>query len=319
MPVQITPLLPAHLPAAAEIVASRCRSMRQKAPLMPAQYGDASAYLDSLARTLESYPGAAAIQDGELRGFLIAFLLPEFHGQPAAYAPEWGSGTAGPDAGRIIGLLYQEMAARWVSTGARLHLLSLFADDQLGLSSWNHLGFGLTGADAVRSLAPINGAIPGLSICRATAEDVPLINQMDAALTAHMAAAPAYWLTGLDDYTDWFQEEENCLFIAFDGGEAVGFIALQPGHPDGCRVLDDPGGVKVSGAFTYAPYRGKGVASALLDHGLAWASASGYSRCTVDYETMNISANRFWPRYFQPVCYALSRAIDPRAGSWRPS
>lgn len=319
MPIEITPLLPAHLPAAAEIVAGRCRSMRRQAPLMPAQYGEAGAYLDSLRRTQESYPGAAAIQEGELRGFLIGFLLPEFHGQPAAYAPEWGSGAAGPDAGHIIGRLYQEMAARWVSSGAHLHLLSLFADDQLGLSSWNQLGFGVIGADGVRSLAPINGAVAGLNICRASAEDLPLISRMDAALTAHMAASPAYWLTGLDDYTGWLQEEDNRLFIAFDGQEPLGFIALEPGHPHGCRVLDDPAGVKVTGAFTYEPYRGRGVASALLDHGLSWAAESGYSRCTVDYETMNISASRFWPRYFQTVCYALCRTIDPRAGRWQPS
>ena len=319
MPIEIVPLLPEHLPAAAEIVASRCRSMRQKAPLMPAQYGGAGAYLDALQRTQQSYPGAAAVQDGRLRGFLIGFLLPKFHGQPAAYSPEWGNGAAGPDAGRIIGLLYQEMAARWVAAGAFSHLLSLFADGQLGLSAWHMLGFGLTGADAVRSLEPVNAAMPGLNICRAEAEDAPLVNHMDAALTAHMAASPAFWITGLDDYHDWFQDDEHCLFLAFDGQEAAGFIALEPGHPNGCRVLADPQGVKITGAFTYEAYRGRGVAAALLDHALAWAAESGYVRCTVDYETMNFVASRFWNRYFQTVCHAMSRAIDPRAGSWQPS
>jgi hypothetical protein len=52
----------------------------------------------------------------------------------------------------------------------------------------------------------------------------------------------------------------------------------------------------------------------LLNGSLEWARAEGYERCAVDFEPMNSLAARFWPKYFQPVCYSLMRKVDERIG-----
>jgi len=50
----------------------------------------------------------------------------------------------------------------------------------------------------------------------------------------------------------------------------------------------------------------------LLDHALKSAQTSGYERCSVSFEPMNVLGTRFWLKYFNPVCLSMLRQIDDR-------
>jgi GNAT superfamily N-acetyltransferase len=89
---------------------------------------------------------------------------------------------------------------------------------------------------------------------------------------------------------------------------------LEPGEACECALLSDTKTVNISGAFTIEAARGRGVAALLLDHALAWARARGCERCSVDFETMNTLAARFWMRWFEPVSFSLVRSLDERSG-----
>ena len=54
------------------------------------------------------------------------------------------------------------------------------------------------------------------------------------------------------------------------------------------------------------------IATALLDHALNSARASGYERCAVPFEPMNLLGTHFWLKYFKPVCFSVVRHIDDR-------
>ncbi len=58
--------------------------------------------------------------------------------------------------------------------------------------------------------------------------------------------------------------------------------------------------------------RNAGVATAVLDHALKSARESGYERCAVSFEPMNLLGTRFWLKYFKPVCFSVVRYIDER-------
>ena len=58
--------------------------------------------------------------------------------------------------------------------------------------------------------------------------------------------------------------------------------------------------------------RGTGIGTALLRHGFEWARSSGYTHCSVDFESANLPGSRFWLRHFEPVCHSLMRRVDPR-------
>ena len=68
----------------------------------------------------------------------------------------------------------------------------------------------------------------------------------------------------------------------------------------------------ITKAFTNECCRNRGIATALLNHVLDWARSKDYERCAVGFEPQNISASRFWLKYFQPVCCSMIRHVDER-------
>jgi len=107
-------------------------------------------------------------------------------------------------------------------------------------------------------------------------------------------------------------QARNALWLAYEGEEVVGCIGLGPANPDACAIIQDEKTASIVSAYTKERARGRGIATALLNRSLEWAQAEGYERCAVDFEPMNPLAARFWPRYFEPVCYSLMRYIDER-------
>jgi len=108
----------------------------------------------------------------------------------------------------------------------------------------------------------------------------------------------------------------NALWLAYRGGEVVACMGLEPSNPTACYIIRDEKTTSITSAFTRESERNQGLATALLNHSLAWARSVGYARCAVDFESQNIPAVRFWLRHFQPVCYSLIRWVDERiAGS----
>jgi GNAT superfamily N-acetyltransferase len=186
------------------------------------------------------------------------------------------------------------------------------ADDRQALEAWHWLGFGLINVDAVRPLTPLEGVVLDVEVRQAGLQDVAELSRLGRALERHEATAPTFWLHELQDFGGTLSEPGHAAWLAFDGGQVVGFIALEPGDDCDCALLRDAHTVNISGAFTIDSARGKGVAASLLHHALAWARVQGYARCAVDFEAMNTLAARFWMRWFEPVSYSLVRSIDER-------
>ena len=166
--------------------------------------------------------------------------------------------------------------------------------------------------DSVRPLTPLERSDVGIEVRRAGLQDARIVTDLGRALERHEAAAPTFWMHELGDFGETLGQPGNAAWLAFEGGQVLGFIALEPGEACECALLRDTGTVNISGAFTVEAMRGKGVAASLLDHALAWARSQGYERCAVDFESMNTLAARFWVRWFEPVSYSLVRSIDKR-------
>ena len=109
----------------------------------------------------------------------------------------------------------------------------------------------------------------------------------------------------------------DATWIAFLGGEAVGFLMTGPPGADGA-VLARAGErtASVGGAYVREDARNRGVATALLNRSLEWARSEGYDRYATDFESANVQAHRFWlGRGFRPVVHTVLRRIEkPNAG-----
>ena len=65
--------------------------------------------------------------------------------------------------------------------------------------------------------------------------------------------------------------------------------------------------------------RGLDIATRLLQRGVEWARTEGYVRCSVDFETANVQATRFWSRHFQIICRSLGRRVNPYIATVTPA
>lgn len=281
--------------------------------MLPARYQEADAVLDLLRDLSEEAEGVIAVQDGILVGFLMGFVIPEFMGKRSAYSPVWANGAALGQSRRIYEEMYTRISDRWIKDRCFTHVVSLMAHDRQGFEAWNWLGFGLINVDSVRQLAPLERGNVDIEVRQAGFQDARVLSELGRALERHEAAAPTFWIHELEDFGKKLSEPGNAAWLACEGGQVLGFIALEPGDACECAILQDARTVNISGAFTIEAARGKGAATLLLDHALAWARSQGYERCSVDFESMNTLAARFWMRWFEPVSYSLLRSIDERS------
>jgi GNAT superfamily N-acetyltransferase len=259
-------------------------------------------------------PGVAAVQQGQLVGFMCGLSIPLWRSKPTMFSPEWANGALLPDSRSIYEQMYAYLAPQWLTCGASTHLVSIMAHDDLGIDAWQWLGFAYVAVDGVRSLSPISHRSPEIQIHRACQEDIDGIMPLTRALEQHLAARPTY-LVGVapeerSELETWLADTRNALWLARRDRQVLSFLRIGPSSGDACAIIQDEATASITSAFTVPAARGIGVATALLNHALGWARGEGYARSAVDFEPMNTLAAHFWMQHFSPVCYALARDID---------
>ncbi|MHC5033184.1 MAG: GNAT family N-acetyltransferase [Planctomycetota bacterium] len=314
--LRITPLSEEHLEDAALLVRDRYQVLRDQDPLLPLRYGEVSNLLPLLRDIVTaSGPGVAAARDGRLVGFLKAWLMPAFRGKRSVYSPEWANAADLDDSRHIYEEMYRHLSAAWVADGHVAHYISVFANDIHAVEAWHWLGFGMAAVDALRGLQPVEAAGATPDIRRAGIQDTEKITQMEDALRRYSRAAPDFFIAeafGKKDCEAWIADPDRVIWLACVDSEPVAFLRMGPAADDVCTIIRDAKTASIHRAFTRETVRGQGIATALLDRGIAWARSRGYVRCAVDFESMNLLATRFWLRHFRPVCFSLFRHIDER-------
>ena len=339
MSLEITTLQEKHLPDAAALVCARFKSLRQRVPVLPRRYEETHVILPMLSRLALGSPGVVAVRGGRLVGFLTGLVIPVLLGKRTAYSPEWANGAEPEDSRRIYGEMYARLSAQWVADGCLAHAVTMLANDEQGIEGWQWMGFGMAGVDGVREVKAVEGAgafksqisnvkyqsVRELNAVEGDAAQIMVrqAGRADAATAAffikaleqYMAAPPIFWIHELEGTEEYLGDSAKALWLAYDGPDAVGCMAIGPANPDACAIIEDDKTASIMAAFTLETARGQGVATALLNRCLEWARDRGCERCAVDYETMNMLAIRFWPKWFQTVCYSLIRCIDERAAN----
>lgn len=319
--LEIVPFHEKFVDAATALVTARYRALRQELPTAPPRYAQDAVIRPLLAKLTTNAPAVAALSEGKLVGFLAAWMIPSWRGKPLAYSPEWANAAAPAadpaDARRIYQALYTEIAPFWVRQRTFVHNLTLFANDRAGIEGWQWLGFGYYVIDGLRTLEPAPSA-PAVDVRRAGIDDLDLLVDLDDQLWAHLSSSPIF-LSDDDDgdpraeLAEALGDPQNAFFIAYRADAPVAFLRLEGDNDGACTVVRDPGTAAITGAYTLPNARGDGIATALLNHGLAWAAQNGFVRCSVDFEAMNVVAARFWLRHFAPVCVSLHRHVNEAA------
>lgn len=313
--MKIVPLKEEHIEDAAALVSRRYDGLCKQVPCLPRKYSQKSVLLPLLQNIIQAArPGVAAIRNGQFAGFLTGWQMPSFRGKMSTYSPEWANAASLEDSRRIYEEMYSHLAETWVADNYVSHYISLFPNDDHALESLFWLNFGMISVDAVRKLDPVE-ADGDVKIRRAELQDIELVMELHEDLRRYMQGTPVFFLPDKKDrsyYEKWLQDPNKVVWLADGQDEPAAILRLGPADDDVCTIIYDDSTTSIYAAFTKEKARRAGIATALLDHALEAAWASGYSRCAVSFEPMNLLGRRFWLKYFSPVCYTVLRQIDER-------
>lgn len=314
--LKIVPLREEHLENAALLVSKRYRRLCGQEPHLPRRYGEVNTLLPLLQNILNvTQAGVAAVRGDQLAGFLTGWQMPSFRGKRSIYSPEWANAADLEDSAHIYEEMYSQMSGVWIAEKYIAHYISLFPNDLNALRAWHWMGFGMFAIDAIRGLEPVQGNVMNVDIRRAAIQDLEQVMELQDALWQYMMGSPIFLISEKRDrsyYEEWLQDPGKVVWLAYMHDEPVAFMRLGPADEDVCTIICDEKTTSIYGAFTKEKVRGGGIATALLGHALEWARQSGYERCAVPFEPMNLLGTRFWLKYFTPVCFSALRIIDDR-------
>jgi GNAT superfamily N-acetyltransferase len=112
-------------------------------------------------------------------------------------------------------------------------------------------------------------------------------------------------------YAECLGSPGRALFLAMDGGRAVGFMSVRRCGGLNYYDLSDPGTALIDemGAYIVPGHRGSGLGKALLAECVGWCRRSGIPRIHVDFESANVPARRFWLRHFAETARSVRRSV----------
>lgn len=312
--LEILPLQPEDLPAAAALFTRRLAALRSQVPALPEAETD-PVYIESLLmRFISSGNGLAARLDGAFAGYLGWFLVDGFRETErlGAFSPEWGHGAAQGQAAPVYRALYRAAGAAWQAAGAGVHALTLLANDTPAREAWFWNGFGLAVVDAIRPALPLEPhPSPRLAIRKALPADAPLLAALDTEHCQHYSQPPVFMAPrqplNAAGFCEWLADPRKTAWLALDGEQPAGFMLFEGESFGAASIVRSPQTAAITGAYVRPRFRGQKAAPAMLNAALRDLSERGYTRCSVDFESFNPEAAGFWLRFFQPVCYSLMR------------
>lgn len=303
-----------HVEACARLFSRNYRAARSKVPCMPECYENHERIVPLLTDLIKRAPGTVALKHGELVGYLAGQLLHEWRGRRTVYAPFWAHAADEAGHEQIYRKMYAHLSSQWIANGCFTHLITALAHDKETREALSWMGFGMVVVDTMRDMTRIHIPALDIRIKQADVNDLEKIVALDNKLAMYLAGSsmflPLIEKRKKPYHEEWLAKPSHALWLASLAGETVAYLKMCP--LDMNYLVTDEKTIWIQGAYTTEHARGKGIGTRLLDHALAWAQEQGYERCAVDFESDNALACAFWLHHFQPVCFSLSRHVDPR-------
>ncbi len=305
-----------HIPDASRLFITGFNRQRDMSSILPDQMASPPLVEKKLSALLDG-GSISAISAGRLVGYLGAFMVDNFRRvkHRAAYVPIWAHAVIPGESRQIYNAMYREASRRWMLEGCQLHAVSLLTSDPEVIQTWFWNGFGLSVVDAIRSIQPLATSISSdFEIRKADFNDIPDLVVLEAEHWQHYAQAPVFMVPQEPDdaiaFKAFLGSESNSIWTAWSGGQLAGYMRFEDSSFGASVIVESKTTIAITGAFVRPAFRRKKAAVALLNAGLQHYAARGFLRCSVDFESFNIEAAAFWPKFFTPVSYSMFRVPE---------
>lgn len=262
--------------------------------------------------------GVAAVQDGQLIGYLLSTppFANAFRSTDAVgiFSPMGAHGACGDDRETVYERMYQAAAEKWVAAGAVSHAICLYAHDDVLKRLFFNCGFGLRCADAIRPMEPVPCApCPEYRFSELAAAQYAQVYPLELKLHEHYRQSPFFMNRMPDTLSVFLQsahEEEARFFAAIIDGQLCAYLKI--GKEGENFAAAGAGYRHVHGAYCLPEHRGRGVYQNLMNAAIRTLKGEGFTTLGVDYESINPTARHFWGRHFLPYTASVVRRIDER-------
>lgn len=312
--MEIVPFHEKYLNEAAALFVRNYQEQRRAVPVLPDAMENTHRVAERLNELFQTCPGVAAVENGQLTGFMGWYIVEHFRGADitGAYCPVWAHSAAGKSIAAIYRSMYRTASAYWATRGCGVHAISLLAYDRPAEKTWFWNGFGLALVDAIRPILPLDIKPAGLLVVRkAQSQDAELIAVLEREHWRHYSEPPVFMATeepaSPEACLAFLSSPDNTYWLAELQGEPAGMMRFEARSQGATEIVQSETTIAITGAFTRPQYRGQGSAAALLDAALRYYGERGFERCSVDFESFNPEAANFWMKYFEPVCFSLMR------------
>ena len=256
--------------------------------------------------------GVAAYDAEEMIGFLGAAVSERF-GAPRAFCPVHGHGAVKKNRAEIYSRLYGAAAQKWVQANALTHEVALFSHDDDALDSFFYNVFGACVMYAIMDIDSSGfrfSGIDGIEIKELEDSRYKEILPLQNGLWSHLRKSPVFLPYLEEDEKLFSRIKDKRYFTAMKDNKIIAHIRVQNDAGNFVTTLEDT--VNISGAFMKPEYRGSGIYEQLLAFMVQQMKKEGYKRISVDFETYNPNAMKFWAKNFIPYTTTLTRKIEPK-------
>jgi len=318
-PLEILPLDASQREAAAALLAARQRRLRAARPELPASFEDLATCRPLVDAVLDKAGahGVIALRAGEPAGYLAGYPRSEEIWGRAAWSPMEGQALAdGLDAEHVRDL-FAAWSEHFVASGHFRQYVHASPDDPALTAAWVRTGFGQMQAYALRDVELAATPPHGVSVRRATPDDIDAVEPLLPLIAHALMRPPAYAIslpetipTYRDSWAEELAEAAARHFVATEDGRALAMASFYDAEP-GPMVPD--GAWYLAVAMTLQEARGRGLMRALLASGFAEARDAGVTHCITDWRTASLPTHRSWTALgFRPTHYRMHRHIDER-------
>ncbi|SFR92441.1 GNAT family N-acetyltransferase [Anaeromicropila populeti] len=224
-------------------------------------------------------------------------------------------GMAAIENGKVAALLFQNLSELMTKEKMSSYAICKYAHDEEITKALVLSGFGIRCGDAIKDIREVKCEIKNTAYLFEELGKSEIIQLLDLknGLQKHLSDSPVYFphfaLTE-SDFVELCQQRNSRFFAAKDGNKIIGYIEVDDSGET--FITEDVHVKNTCGMFLDKNYRGTGLAEDLLNFVTECLRKEHIDYLSVDFETINPTALRFWSKHFEVYTYSYVRRIDER-------